>query len=70
YSSSNLLHPKWRSYLLSLSEPFEVLTDQNGLEYFMSSKFLTRSVVLDALSHRDDVYPREGKAFANNNPDN
>ncbi|KNZ62337.1 uncharacterized protein VP01_12838g1, partial [Puccinia sorghi] len=42
YSSSNLLHPvKWRSYLLSLSEPFEVLTDHNALKYFMSSKVLT-----------------------------
>ncbi|KNZ64035.1 uncharacterized protein VP01_10746g1, partial [Puccinia sorghi] len=33
---------KWRSYLLSLSEPFEVLTDHNALKYFMSSKVLTR----------------------------
>ncbi|KNZ48723.1 putative retrovirus polyprotein [Puccinia sorghi] len=28
------------------------------------------AVVLDALSRRDKVYPREGKAFTNNNPDN
>ncbi|KNZ61890.1 uncharacterized protein VP01_13435g1, partial [Puccinia sorghi] len=61
---------KWRSYLLSLSEPFEVLTDHNALKYFMSSKVLTRPVVPDALSRQDNVYPREGEAFANNNPDN
>ncbi|KNZ44702.1 uncharacterized protein VP01_8916g1, partial [Puccinia sorghi] len=61
---------KWHSYLLSLSEPFEFLTDHNALKYFMSSKVLTCLVVPDALSRRDDVYPREGKAFANNNPDN
>ncbi|KNZ45343.1 hypothetical protein VP01_8225g1, partial [Puccinia sorghi] len=62
YSSSNLLHPKWRSYLLSLSEPFEVLTDKelllsepfkvptdhNALKYFMSSKFLANR--LDGLN--------------------
>ncbi|KNZ60926.1 hypothetical protein VP01_14813g1, partial [Puccinia sorghi] len=45
--------PKWCSYLLSLSEPFEVLTDKNALKYFMSSKVLTCSVVPDALSCRD-----------------
>ena len=33
---------KWRSYLLSLMEPFEVLTDHNALKYFMSTKVLTR----------------------------
>ncbi|MBW0505476.1 hypothetical protein O181_045191 [Austropuccinia psidii MF-1] len=31
----------WRAFLLSLSNPFEVLTDQSSLQYFMSSKFLT-----------------------------
>ncbi|KNZ49890.1 hypothetical protein VP01_4714g1 [Puccinia sorghi] len=41
YSSSNLLHPRWCSYLLSLSEPFEFLTDHNALKYFMSSKVIT-----------------------------
>ena len=84
---------KWRSYLLSLVEPFEVLTDHNALKYFMSTKVLTRrqarwaeflsefnftityrpgklAVVPDALSRRDDVYPKGGKAFAENNPDN
>ncbi|KNZ61452.1 hypothetical protein VP01_13996g1, partial [Puccinia sorghi] len=29
---------KWCSYLLSLSEPFEVLMDHNALKSFMSSK--------------------------------
>ena len=33
---------KWCSYLLSLRESFEVLTDHNSLKYFMSSKVLTR----------------------------
>ncbi|KNZ61502.1 hypothetical protein VP01_13923g1, partial [Puccinia sorghi] len=32
---------KWCSYLLSISEPFKVLTDHNALKYFMSSKVLT-----------------------------
>ena len=36
---------KWRSYLLSLSEPFEVITDHHALKYFMSSKVLTRRQV-------------------------
>ncbi|MBW0589934.1 hypothetical protein O181_129649 [Austropuccinia psidii MF-1] len=31
----------WRAFLLSLSSPFEVLTDHSCLQYFMSSKFLT-----------------------------
>ncbi|MBW0537846.1 hypothetical protein O181_077561 [Austropuccinia psidii MF-1] len=31
----------WRAFLLSLSHPFEVLTDHSSLQYFMSSKFLT-----------------------------
>ena len=33
---------KWRLYFLSLSEPFEVLTDHSALKYFMSTKVLTR----------------------------
>jgi len=33
---------KWRAYLLSLEQPFEVFTDHNSLKYFMSSKVLTR----------------------------
>ncbi|MBW0471581.1 hypothetical protein O181_011296 [Austropuccinia psidii MF-1] len=30
----------WRDFLLSLFNPFEVLTDQSSLQYFISSKFL------------------------------
>ncbi|MBW0584974.1 hypothetical protein O181_124689 [Austropuccinia psidii MF-1] len=32
----------WRAFLLSLSSPFEVLTNHSSLQYFMSSKVLTR----------------------------
>ncbi|MBW0569778.1 hypothetical protein O181_109493 [Austropuccinia psidii MF-1] len=32
----------WRAFPLSLSSPFEVLTNHSSLQYFMSSKFLTR----------------------------
>ncbi|MBW0566935.1 hypothetical protein O181_106650, partial [Austropuccinia psidii MF-1] len=32
---------RWRAFLLSLSSPFEVLTDHFSLQYFMSSKVLT-----------------------------
>ncbi|MBW0481202.1 hypothetical protein O181_020917 [Austropuccinia psidii MF-1] len=32
----------WGSFLLSLSNPFEVLTDHSSLQYFMSLKVLTR----------------------------
>ncbi|MBW0530844.1 hypothetical protein O181_070559, partial [Austropuccinia psidii MF-1] len=32
----------WRAFLLSLSNSFEVLTDHSSLQYFMSSKVLTR----------------------------
>ncbi|MBW0538395.1 hypothetical protein O181_078110 [Austropuccinia psidii MF-1] len=32
---------RWRAFLLSLSNSFEVLTDHSSLQYFMSSKFLT-----------------------------
>ncbi|MBW0550697.1 hypothetical protein O181_090412 [Austropuccinia psidii MF-1] len=31
----------WRAFLLSLSSPFEVLTNHSSLQYFMSSKVLT-----------------------------
>ncbi|MBW0589666.1 hypothetical protein O181_129381 [Austropuccinia psidii MF-1] len=31
----------WRDFLLSLSSPFEALTDHSSLQYFMSSKVLT-----------------------------
>ncbi|MBW0582805.1 hypothetical protein O181_122520 [Austropuccinia psidii MF-1] len=33
---------RWRAFLLSISSPFEVLTDHSSLQYFMSSKILTR----------------------------
>ncbi|MBW0523533.1 hypothetical protein O181_063248 [Austropuccinia psidii MF-1] len=33
---------RWRAFLLSLSDSFEVLTDHCSLQYFMSSKVLTR----------------------------
>ncbi|MBW0573660.1 hypothetical protein O181_113375, partial [Austropuccinia psidii MF-1] len=33
---------RWRGFLLSLSDSFEVLTDHSSLQYFMSSKVLTR----------------------------
>ncbi|MBW0535171.1 hypothetical protein O181_074886 [Austropuccinia psidii MF-1] len=32
---------RWRDFLLSLSSPFEVLTNHSSLQYFMSSKVLT-----------------------------
>ncbi|MBW0589428.1 hypothetical protein O181_129143 [Austropuccinia psidii MF-1] len=32
---------RWRAFLLSLSSPFEILTDHSSLQYFMSSKVLT-----------------------------
>ncbi|MBW0541585.1 hypothetical protein O181_081300 [Austropuccinia psidii MF-1] len=32
---------RWRAFLLSLSNPFEVLTDHSSLQYFISSKVLT-----------------------------
>ncbi|MBW0575610.1 hypothetical protein O181_115325 [Austropuccinia psidii MF-1] len=33
---------RWRDFLLSLSSHFEVLTDHSSLQYFMSSKVLSR----------------------------
>ncbi|MBW0463870.1 hypothetical protein O181_003585 [Austropuccinia psidii MF-1] len=33
---------RWRAFFLSLSNPFEVLPDHSSLQYFMSSKVLTR----------------------------
>ncbi|MBW0585167.1 hypothetical protein O181_124882 [Austropuccinia psidii MF-1] len=32
---------RWRAFLLSLSSPFEVLTNHSSLQYFISSKVLT-----------------------------
>ncbi|MBW0518225.1 hypothetical protein O181_057940 [Austropuccinia psidii MF-1] len=34
-------HKRWRAFLLSLSSPFEALTNHSSLQYFMSSKVLT-----------------------------
>ncbi|MBW0521474.1 hypothetical protein O181_061189 [Austropuccinia psidii MF-1] len=36
----------WRAFLLYLSSSFEVLTDHSSLQYFMSSKVLTRCQAL------------------------
>ncbi|MBW0466278.1 hypothetical protein O181_005993 [Austropuccinia psidii MF-1] len=33
---------RWSAFVLSLSSPFEALTDHSSLQYFMSSKVLTR----------------------------
>ncbi|MBW0561442.1 hypothetical protein O181_101157, partial [Austropuccinia psidii MF-1] len=33
---------RWRAFLLSLASPFEVLTNHSSLQYFMTSKVLTR----------------------------
>ncbi|MBW0579548.1 hypothetical protein O181_119263 [Austropuccinia psidii MF-1] len=33
---------RWKAFLFSLSSPFEVLTNQPSLQYFMTSKVLTR----------------------------
>ncbi|MBW0552144.1 hypothetical protein O181_091859 [Austropuccinia psidii MF-1] len=60
----------WRNFLLSLSSPFEVITDHSSLQYFMSSKVLTQPTLPDALSHRDNVYPERGEDFISNNPMN
>ncbi|MBW0539293.1 hypothetical protein O181_079008, partial [Austropuccinia psidii MF-1] len=37
---------RWRAFLLSLSSSFKVLTDHSSLQYFMSSKVLTRNQAL------------------------
>ncbi|MBW0568515.1 hypothetical protein O181_108230, partial [Austropuccinia psidii MF-1] len=37
---------RWRAFLLSLSSPFEVLINHSSLQYFMSSKVLTRRQAL------------------------
>ncbi|MBW0516280.1 hypothetical protein O181_055995 [Austropuccinia psidii MF-1] len=59
-----------RAFLLSISSPFEVLTNHSSLQYFMSSKVLTRSTLLDALSRWDDVYLERGEDFISKNPMN
>ncbi|MBW0584961.1 hypothetical protein O181_124676 [Austropuccinia psidii MF-1] len=60
----------WRAFLLSLSSPFEVLTNHSSLQYFMSSKVLTGPTIQDALSHWDNGYPERGEDFISNNPMN
>ncbi|MBW0484421.1 hypothetical protein O181_024136 [Austropuccinia psidii MF-1] len=62
-----------RAFLLSLSNPFEVLTDHSFLQYFMSSKVLTccrLANLPDALSNQEDVYPERGVDFISKNPQN
>ncbi|MBW0580226.1 hypothetical protein O181_119941, partial [Austropuccinia psidii MF-1] len=54
---------RWRAFLLSLSSSFEV-TEHSSLQYFMSSKILTRH----ALSRQDNVYPERGEDFISKNP--
>ncbi|MBW0486569.1 hypothetical protein O181_026284 [Austropuccinia psidii MF-1] len=58
----------WRAFLVSLSSPFEVLTNHSSLQYFMSSNVLTCPTLLDALSCRDNVYPERGEDFISKNP--
>ncbi|MBW0474039.1 hypothetical protein O181_013754 [Austropuccinia psidii MF-1] len=75
----------WRAFLLYLSSPFEVLTEYSSLQYFMSSKVLTRraefhfsintrpghlDTLPDALSCRDDIYLERGEDFISKNPIN
>ena len=31
----------WQSYLLSITEPFEILTDHDSLKYFMTTKIIS-----------------------------
>ncbi|MBW0590870.1 hypothetical protein O181_130585, partial [Austropuccinia psidii MF-1] len=61
---------RWRAFLFSLSSPFEVLTDDSSLQYFMTSKVLTchqAPTLPDALSRRDNVYPERGEDFISKN---
>ncbi|MBW0497639.1 hypothetical protein O181_037354 [Austropuccinia psidii MF-1] len=64
---------RWRALLLSLSFPFEGLTNHSSLQYFMSSKVLTcrqAPTLPDALSHQDNVYPERGEDLISKNPMN
>ncbi|MBW0530402.1 hypothetical protein O181_070117 [Austropuccinia psidii MF-1] len=74
---------RWRALLLSLSSPFEVLTNHPSLEYFMYSKVLTCHQAHWAEFHfsitycpghlatlPDDVYQEMGEDFISNNPMN
>ncbi|MBW0586957.1 hypothetical protein O181_126672 [Austropuccinia psidii MF-1] len=52
---------RWRVFLLSLSDSFEVLTDHCSLWL---------ATLPDALSRLDDVYPESGVDFISKNPQN
>ncbi|KNZ61311.1 retrotransposon nucleocapsid protein, partial [Puccinia sorghi] len=56
-----------QKFLLANSLDAEFLSEFHFTITYRPGKL---AVVRDALSHRDNFYPREGKAFANNNPDN
>ncbi|MBW0474408.1 hypothetical protein O181_014123 [Austropuccinia psidii MF-1] len=61
----------WRAFLLSVSNPFEVLKYYASLQYFMSSKVLTccrLATLPDALSLCDNMYPERGVDFISKNP--
>ncbi|MBW0582497.1 hypothetical protein O181_122212 [Austropuccinia psidii MF-1] len=47
---------RWMDFLLSLSSPFEFLTNHSFLQYFMSSKFLTRHQARSAEFHFSITY--------------
>ncbi|MBW0576009.1 hypothetical protein O181_115724, partial [Austropuccinia psidii MF-1] len=58
------------AFLLSLSSPFEVLTNHSSLQYFMSSKVLTCPTLPDSLSGWENVYPERREVFISKNPMN
>ncbi|MBW0515872.1 hypothetical protein O181_055587 [Austropuccinia psidii MF-1] len=61
----------WRSFLLSLSNPFKVFTDHSYLQYFMSSKVLTHSGHFTRfLVTLGQHVPREEVDFISNNTEN
>ncbi|MBW0484259.1 hypothetical protein O181_023974 [Austropuccinia psidii MF-1] len=47
---------RWRAFLLSLSSPFEVLTDHASLQYFISSEVLTSRQARWAEFHFSSTY--------------
>ncbi|MBW0506738.1 hypothetical protein O181_046453 [Austropuccinia psidii MF-1] len=47
---------RWRAFLLSLSSPFEVLTNHSSLQYFMSSKVISRHQACWAELHFSITY--------------
>ncbi|MBW0592560.1 hypothetical protein O181_132275, partial [Austropuccinia psidii MF-1] len=58
---------RWMAFVLSLSSPFEFLTNHSSLQYFMPSKVLTHPTLPDALSRWDDVYLERGEDLISNN---